>query len=104
MSEITLNANNFNDTVKDGVTLVDFWANWCGPCKMMLPTVAQLAREMEGRAKVGKVDCDENEKLVDSFGIMTIPAFLIFKNGEPVDRLGGVMPLAALKAALEKHL
>ena len=80
--------------------LLDCWAPWCAPCLMLAPTIEQLAKEMDGRIKVAKLNVDENPQTTTKFGIMSIPTMLIFKNGEAVDRLVGVQP----KAAIEKKL
>lgn len=80
--------------------LIDCWAPWCGPCKMLSPTIEQLSVEMAGRIKFAKLNVDENFQTAVKFGIMSIPTMLIFKDGEVVDRLVGVQP----KAAIEKKL
>jgi thioredoxin 2 len=80
--------------------LLDCWAPWCSPCHMLAPTIAQLAEEMAESLKVAKLNVDENPKIAAKFGIMSIPTMLIFKDGEPVDRLVGVQP----KATIEKRL
>lgn len=89
------NERNFNQEVlniKEPV-LVDFYAEWCGPCRMMGPVVEQLADRYEGRAKVGKVNVDENQALAAAYGVMSIPSFLLFKGGQVVDSVtGGVSP------------
>lgn len=87
--ELILNNNNFDETIKNGVVLVDFWATWCGPCKMLAPNVEEIAKEYEGRAVVGKVDVDENPDLAERFGIMSIPALFVFVNGEVKEKLIG---------------
>ena len=83
--------NNFSKEVinNKGLTIVDFWAPWCGPCKMMLPVVEELAAEYEGRVPVGKLNVDENPETCEEFGIMSIPTSLFFKNGELVERIVG---------------
>jgi thioredoxin 1 len=83
--------------------LVDFWAPWCGPCRIVAPTVEQLAREFAGRAVVGKLNIDENPRTAQRYGIMSIPALLIFKGGQVVERLVGAQPAPVLRQALAKH-
>jgi thioredoxin 1 len=92
---------NFKELVNgDKPLMVDFWAEWCGPCRMIGPFVEELAQEYEGRAVVGKVNVDENDELAGEFGIRSIPTLLFFKNGEVVDKHVG----AASKAVLEEKL
>ena len=79
---IDATAETFDKDVQGSMTVVDFWAPWCGPCKMMTPVVEELAKEMEGKAKVYKVDTDEEQELAIKYGIMSIPTFIVFKNGE----------------------
>lgn len=102
--EIVLNRDNFDETVSEGVVLVDFWATWCGPCKMIAPYVEELAEEFDGRVKVGKVDVDECEALAVRYGIYSIPTIIIFKDGKEVDRLIGYKLKRELVASVEKHL
>ncbi len=85
---------NFGDEVlnSDTPVVVDFWAPWCGPCKMIAPIVEELASEYDGRVKVGKVNTDENQQISGQLGIMSIPTVMIFKNGEVVDRVIGAQP------------
>lgn len=82
--------------------LVDFFATWCGPCKMMSPVVEELAKEMEGKAKVYKVDTDEEQSLAIKYGIMSIPTFIVFKNGEPVGKAVGMRDKEELINLLNK--
>ena len=84
--------------------LIDFYAEWCGPCKMLAPIVDQIADELEGSIKVFKIDVDQDQELAAKFNIMSIPNLLIFKNGTAVDRLVGVMPKEQLLEKLNAHL
>ena len=106
MSVIEVNGKNFESEVlnSDIPVLVDFYADWCGPCKMMMPTVEKLAELYDGKIKVGKVNSDENGALAAKYNIMTIPNFLIIKNGEVVDSATGAMPLEALAKKLDAQL
>ncbi|MEM2508723.1 MAG: thioredoxin [Candidatus Thermoplasmatota archaeon] len=95
---ITLTDKNFDEIIKKySMVVVDFWAPWCGPCKFFSPIFEEVAREMKGKVIFGKVNTDENEKLCERFGIMSIPTILIFKNGEIVDRNIGAMPADMLR-------
>ena len=87
-----------------GVMLVDFWATWCGPCKMIAPVIEQLAQQYEGRVLVGKVDVDQEPELAQEFGVMSIPNVVILKNGEVVDRKVGAMPAKAYQDVLDAVL
>jgi len=91
MSEIVLNDKNFQKEINEssGVAVVDFWAEWCGPCKMIAPVIEEIAREYEGKVKVCKVNVDENQKLASEFNIMAIPTIIFFKNGKPVEKFVG---------------
>ncbi len=98
--------DNFESEVlkSDIPVLVDFYADWCGPCKMMMPVVEKMAELYDGRIKVGKVNSDENDMLTSKYNIMSIPTFLIFKNGEIVDNVSGAMPADALAKKLDAVL
>lgn len=102
MVEIVLTEENFEAEVlkADQPVLVDFWAPWCGPCRMLAPAVEQLAEEYEGRAKVGKVNVDEQPGLAVQFGIVSIPTVMVFKGGECTDTLVGLRPKEELEALL----
>ncbi len=106
MSEKTLTDQNFEEEVlkSNQVVLVDFWAPWCGPCRIVGPIVEQIAQEYAGKAKVGKLNVDENLITSQKYGIMSIPSLLIFKNGEVVDQMIGAQPKEAITEKLDKAL
>jgi len=84
--------------------VVDFWANWCGPCKMIAPIVEELAKEYDGKVKIGKVDVDNNPNSAASYGIMSIPSLVFFKNGKVMDQVTGALSKASLKKKIEENL
>lgn len=97
---------NFDEEVLKSETpvLVDFWAEWCGPCRMVGPVVEELAGEFDGKAKIGKVDVDTNPQVSMKYGIRSIPSLLIFKGGEVVDQIVGAVPKAQLKSKLDAQV
>lgn len=101
---IALTTDNFKDTVASGVTLVDFWAEWCGPCRMIAPTLDQLAGEYDGKAQIAKVNVDEAGALAEEFGVQSIPTLLIMKDGQEVNRFIGVTGKDDLAAALDSAI
>ncbi len=104
MSEIQITDGNFDAEVLQSKVpvMVDFWAPWCGPCRMLTPIVAELANEYVGRAKVGKVNTDENPEISEKFQISAIPTILFFKNGKLVEQLTGARPKPEIKTVIEK--
>ena len=106
MSEVILNSTNFRQEVleSDIPVLVDFWAPWCGPCKMLAPIVAQLATKYDGKVKVGKVDVDENPEVAEAFNISSIPTLIMFKDGNVVNQRVGGSNMAVLEAFIEDSL
>ncbi len=96
--------SNFEQTIKDNkVVLVDFWANWCGPCRALAPTITELANEYSGKVLIGKLDVDENPVTAEKFQVFSIPAMILFKDGQEAERLVGLCPKNRITDALAKH-
>ena len=103
MAEIILNKDNFENEVlkSDMPVLVDFWAAWCGPCKMLAPTIAELAEEYEGKVKVCKYNIDDDASVAIKYGVASIPTVILFKDGEVADKSIGFVPKTEIEAMLK---
>lgn len=102
---VEITDSNFSEIINsDQPVLVDFWAEWCGPCKMIAPVVEELASEYEGKAVIGKVDVDSNPEVSAKFGIRSIPTLLVFKNGEVVDKQIGAVPKNVLSQKIDAQM
>jgi thioredoxin 1 len=100
----TLTDSNFDDEKKSGVVLVDFWAEWCGPCRRLAPTVDALATEFDGRATVGKLNVDENPAIPERYAVRGIPTLLLFKEGELTETIVGLRGKEDIAKMIERHL
>lgn len=103
MSKI-IDSTNFEQEVNDGVVVVDFFATWCGPCKMLAPIFEQLSVEMKDDARFVKVDIDKSLEIARKYMISSVPTMMIFKDGKPVDTMVGFMPKEAIKSKVESHI
>ena len=102
---VEITDTNFEDIVtKNDVVLVDFWAEWCGPCRMIAPMIEELANDYDGKAVIGKLDVDNNQESSIKFGVRSIPTLLVFKNGEMVDRHVGAIPKETLSKSIDSNL
>lgn len=102
---VTVTDENFATEIEgaSGLSMVDFWAAWCGPCRTVAPIVEQLAGEYDGKLKVGKVDVDSNPRVAAKFNIRSIPSILFFKDGRHVDTVVGAVPRPALEKKIQEH-
>ena len=102
---VTLGNDNFTQEIEGGTPiLVDFWAAWCGPCRMVAPVLDQLADEYDGKVKIGKLDIDSHQELAAQFQVQSIPTFILFENGQVKDRMMGAMPKSAFEAFIDRNL
>jgi thioredoxin 1 len=103
---VTLSEDNWEQEVlkSDTPVLVDFWAAWCGPCRMVAPVLDQIANEMDGKVRVAKLDVDSNQKIAYQFQVSSIPTFILFKDGQMADRMMGAMPKSAFESFINRNL
>lgn len=105
MAVLHLNQEGFETLLAGGQTmLVDFWASWCGPCKMLAPVIEELGAQYDGKVTVGKVDVDQEQELAIRYGVMNIPTVILFQNGAEVDRLVGVLPKEHFCKLIDDHI
>lgn len=103
---LTISDQNFESEVlkSDKPVLVDFWATWCGPCRMVAPLLDQIADEMDGKVRIAKLNVDENQQIAYQFQVSSIPTFILFKNGQMADRMMGAMPKSAFENFINRNL
>src|SRR3990167_3068620 len=99
-----VNQGEFKKEIKEGLSLVDFFAEWCGPCRMQVPILKEFAKEMEGQVKVLKVDIDHTQELASEFHVTSVPTLILFKNGKEVDRAVGLKDLEGLQEFVQSYL
>ncbi|WP_188453473.1 thioredoxin [Virgibacillus oceani] len=103
MAIVNVTDQNFSKETAEGLVLADFWAPWCGPCKMIAPVLEEIDGEMEEKVQIVKLDVDENQETAGKFGVMSIPTLLLFKDGNVVDQVIGFQPKEALVELINKH-
>ena len=103
---VTITNDNFENEILKSETpvLVDFWAPWCGPCRMVAPVLDDLAEEMDGKVRIAKLNVDENQRIASQFQVSSIPTFILFKNGQIADRTMGAMPKTAFQSFIDRNL
>lgn len=101
---IELNGENFDEVTKTGVTFIDFWAPWCGPCRMLAPVVDELANDYEGKASICKVNTDEEQDIAVKYGVRSIPTLVVLKDGEVVDTMVGVQSKGDISGKIDQAL
>ncbi|MGS2777541.1 thioredoxin [Robertmurraya sp. GLU-23] len=104
MSIVKITDDTFKNEISNGLVLVDFWAPWCGPCKMIAPVLEEINEEMEHQVKIAKLNVDDNQATTAEFGVMSIPTLLLFKDGEVVEKVIGFQPKENLIEVISKHL
>jgi thioredoxin 1 len=105
MAIVNVSDQSFNKEVESqGTVLVDFWAPWCGPCKMIAPVLEELDQEIGDKVKIAKLNVDDNPETASRFGVMSIPTLILFKNGQPVDKVVGFQPKDSLKELVASHM
>ncbi len=104
MAIIHATDNDFKEHIKEGLVLTDFWAAWCGPCRMIAPVLEEIDAEMGDQVQIVKIDVDENQATAAEYGVMSIPTLILFKDGEIVDKVIGFRPKEALMEVINKHL
>ena len=103
MKPVELTDSTFQSETAEGLTLVDFWAPWCGPCRIIAPVIEELAGQYEGRVKVAKLNVDDNPAVSGQYRVMSIPTMILFKDGQPVEGMVGAQPKRAFEALLDKY-
>lgn len=103
MAIVNITDQSFDEEISSGKVLVDFWAPWCGPCKMIAPVLEDLDAELGDELKIAKINVDDNPDTASRFGVMSIPTLILFKDGQPVDKVVGLQSKDALKAFVERH-
>ncbi|MFC3831974.1 MULTISPECIES: thioredoxin [Deinococcus] len=103
MKPVELSDSTFTSEISEGLTLVDFWAPWCGPCRIIAPVIEEIAGQYEGRVKVAKLNVDDNPVTQGQFRVMSIPTLILFKDGQPVEGVVGAQPKRAFEALLDKY-